>query len=167
MTEFAVERARLLLGCFRTGEANDPETYVAAVAATLAHFEEAVIAEVTNPTISPLTTKSWLPSVGDIRQACEQIAEPIIQQRLREKRIAEQLATREAEDAAPKPTLEELHAKYGKDWGLNPSGVSAKQSSPARSWEEVVRMYQSDPSMLGRLVNTDRTIEREKRARGE
>jgi hypothetical protein len=32
---YAAERARLLLGCYRTGDANDPETYVAAITAIL------------------------------------------------------------------------------------------------------------------------------------
>jgi hypothetical protein len=46
---YAMQRARLLLGCYRTGEANDPETYVAAITATLARYSEAIITEVTHP----------------------------------------------------------------------------------------------------------------------
>src|SRR5260370_1058576 len=40
ISEYATERARLLLGCYRTGDANDPATYVAAIAATLARYSE-------------------------------------------------------------------------------------------------------------------------------
>src|SRR4051812_40675540 len=43
LTSYAAERAKLLLGCYRTGEANDPQTYVAAITAVLSRFPEEVM----------------------------------------------------------------------------------------------------------------------------
>jgi hypothetical protein len=49
LTSYAAQRAKLLLGCYRTGDANDPETYVAAITAILARYPEEVITSVTHP----------------------------------------------------------------------------------------------------------------------
>jgi hypothetical protein len=52
-----------------------------------------------------------------------------------------------------KPTLEELHAKYGKNWGIGaedkPAGFQAGQ---APSWKTVIKAYHDDPSQLSRLT---------------
>ncbi len=40
--QFAAERAALLLGCYRRGDANYPETYSAAIAAVLTCFRQDV-----------------------------------------------------------------------------------------------------------------------------
>jgi hypothetical protein len=46
---YASGRARLLFGQYRTGEANDPDTYVAAVAAVLSEYPMETIRHVTDP----------------------------------------------------------------------------------------------------------------------
>jgi|SRR5579859_1013667 len=128
ISEYATERARLLLGCYRTGDANDPETYVAAIAATLARYSEQIITDVTHP-VSGLPSRSkWLPTVKEVFDACEEIADRDRQQVARERRIAEQLAAREEQErlAAHKPSLDQLKAKYGENWGL----TSREQKKP-------------------------------------
>lgn len=84
-----------MFGCFRKGEANDPDTYVAAITATLARFPEQVITEVTHPAMGLPTKKSWLPSVKEVYEACVEAWEPIKETIVREKRIKQQLADRE------------------------------------------------------------------------
>lgn len=119
LTSYAAERAKLLLGCFRTGEANDPVTYVAAVTAILARYPEEIITTVTHPATGLPKGRNWLPTVKEVFDACELEWERIKQQEAREQRVAEQLAAREAEDAAPiRPTLSALKEKYGDNWGL-------------------------------------------------
>ena len=51
-----------------------------------------------------------------------------------------------------KPTLDELHEKYGKDWGLGRDEVRIKTMEPAPSWDRIVDQYQSDPSAITRLT---------------
>jgi hypothetical protein len=53
-----------------------------------------------------------------------------------------------------KPTLEELQAKYGKDWGLTDPGGEriGTTGKPAPSWDNIVARYQSDPSAIERLT---------------
>jgi hypothetical protein len=82
---YATERAKILFGCYRRGEANDPDTYVAAVAAVLQHYAPEIIKAVTDPYGGLPGRKSeqgWagLPDVADVKEACE--AEAVRQERL-------------------------------------------------------------------------------------
>ena len=61
ITPYAAERAGLLFGSFRKGEANDPETFVAVIAATLARYPEDVITTVTHFTGLPTQQDFDLP----------------------------------------------------------------------------------------------------------
>ena len=47
--DYAATRARLLFGCYRKGDANDPERYTAAITAIMAEYEPKVIQRVTDP----------------------------------------------------------------------------------------------------------------------
>jgi hypothetical protein len=80
--EYATERANLLFGCYRRGDANDPDTYVAAIAMILSKYAVEVIKEVTDP-YSGLPSKkkengySGMPDVADVREACDDEANRI------------------------------------------------------------------------------------------
>jgi hypothetical protein len=116
-SEYAAERARLLLGCYRTGDANDPETYVAAISATLARYPDRVIDLVTDPRVGLPRKKTWLPSVKEVYDACEDEQRPIREEEARQERIRKQLAERE--QPHEKPTLQQLRDKYGPNWGIS------------------------------------------------
>jgi hypothetical protein len=119
ITSYAADRARLLLGCYRTGDANDPETYVAAITAILARYPEEVITTVTHPATGLPSKKSWLPTVKEVTDACVEAYEPIVQNELRLKRIREQMEAREREYRGEKPTMDQLKSRFGENWGLN------------------------------------------------
>lgn len=73
---FATERAKLMFGCYRRGDANDPDTYVAAVAMVLARYSAEVVKAVTDPYSGLPSRKSesgWtgMPDVADVKEACE------------------------------------------------------------------------------------------------
>ena len=157
--EYAAERARLLLGCYRTGDANDPETYVAAIAAVLAQYSEGIVTQVTHPVTGLPSAKSWLPTVKEVHDACEEAMAPAIRQQQRERQVAELLAEREAIEAARgqvRPTLEEMHAKYGPNWGLDlDPGKKDRPAFKAPSWDEITSGYSADPSLIARLTVKD------------
>lgn len=128
---YAVERSRLLFGCYRTGDANDPDTYVAAVTAVLARFPEEIITQVTHPdTGLPSNGKGWLPTVKEVKDACNQAYEPILQNELRLKRIKEQMEMREREERGERPSLAQLKDKYGQNWGSERRSKPSGRSSP-------------------------------------
>lgn len=151
LASYAADRARLLLGCYRKGEANDPETYVAAITATLSRYPEEVITAVTHPASGLPVTLSWLPTVKDVKDACETALYPIRQRELRDQRVTEQLALRDQDiPRNERPTFEELKAKYGDNWGLQPTGpgqgdkAGESREALARAQERVRREYAAD-----------------------
>jgi hypothetical protein len=72
----SLQRARLLLACYRRGEAEDPETYVAAVAALLDGYPEDVRAFVADPRTGIAGKVKFLPTLSEVRDACEAAMEP-------------------------------------------------------------------------------------------
>lgn len=94
VTEYATERARLLLGCYRKGDASDPDTYVAAITATLARYPEDVIRDVTHPAHGLPIKKDFLPTVREVYLACEEIVQPRREAAARQAQIDKQLAER-------------------------------------------------------------------------
>lgn len=83
-----------MFGCFRKGDANDPETYVAAITATLARYPENIIIAVTHPATGLPITSDFLPSVKEVYEACESHMRPIREASAWDKEIAIQLAER-------------------------------------------------------------------------
>lgn len=129
----AANATRVLLGCFRTGEANDPEVYTAAMIATLADFPEHIIQAVCDPRTGLPGRSKWLPTVSEVREECDILDardrrsghwESLAEQTLRERREAEA-----AKKAAP--TYDDLKAKHGPNWGLKEAGLE--------KWDEARR----------------------------
>jgi hypothetical protein len=61
----------MLFGCYRKGDANDPEIYTAAIASTLADFPAEVVQYVTDPRTGLASKLKWLPNVAEVREECE------------------------------------------------------------------------------------------------
>lgn len=154
-------RAKLLLGCYRTGDANDPDTYVAAVTAVLSHYPQEVITAVTHPVSGLPSKKGWLPTVKEVTDACAAAVEPIAENERRLKRIKDQMEARERENRGEKPSLEAMKAKYGENWGLSPDGAGKPLDTfKAPSIQAIASMYQADPSRIKRLMSSDIMRER-------
>ena len=134
LTSYAGQRAELLLGCYRTGDANDPEIYVAAITAILSRYPEQVITSVTHPATGLPSKKGWLPTItGSYGKPATKRLEPIVQNERRLQRIKEQMEARERQDRGEKPTIEQLHKKYGDNWGLD---RQEKQKTPDMKSDE-------------------------------
>ena len=156
MTSYAAERAKLLLGCYRTGEANDPVTYVAAITSILARYPEDVITTITHPATGLPKQKSWLPTIKEVSDACEAAAEFNIQHEARLKRVRDQLEAREREDRGEKATLEQMKERYGPGWGLETDArIAPPAPKKAPSWSDIEQFYLANPSRLHALVVED------------
>jgi hypothetical protein len=68
----AASRAGLMFACYRKAEASDPEIYAAAVAAVLNDYPTEVIDYITDPRTGLPSKSQWLPSVFEVRRACEE-----------------------------------------------------------------------------------------------
>jgi hypothetical protein len=67
----------MLFGCYRRGDANDPETYVRAIAAVLSIYEPDLVREVTDPRTGIMTNEkymSFMPNAGELKIYCEAVA---------------------------------------------------------------------------------------------
>jgi hypothetical protein len=141
LTSYAASRAKILFGCYRTGDANDPQTYVAAITAILARYPEEVITAVTHPATGLPSKKGWLPTVKELVDACDEAVEPIVQNEARLKRIKDQLEMRERMDSGEKPTLAQLQDKYGKGWGIQPPDQRPRSNFNAPSAADLAAHY--------------------------
>jgi hypothetical protein len=83
----------MMLGCYRQNDAGDPKIFVSAVASVLTHYPESVVMLVTDPVKGLPGKLKWLPSVAEVREACEAEIAPILAEAARRKRLDE---TREA-----------------------------------------------------------------------
>ena len=75
---YATQRAEVLFGCYRRGDANDPDRYVAAIAAVLSLYEFELIREVTDPRTGICTNEkfaAFMPNAGELKIYCEGIAQ--------------------------------------------------------------------------------------------
>lgn len=67
----------MMFGCYRKQDANDPEIYVAAVTAVLSEYPREVIESVTDPRTGLPSRLKWLPTVAEVKEACEAVMWPI------------------------------------------------------------------------------------------
>lgn len=118
----------------------------------LEQYPSEVIVYISDPRTGVQRRCKWPPTISEIVEACDKrIAELNQAERFRNwgKNGPPLIEGPQAE----KPTLEELKAKYGPNWGI---GEVPKSSSElprqAPGWNSIVAMYGSDPSLLQRLV---------------
>jgi len=72
-----MERAKVLFGSYRRGDANDPDMYVASIAAVLACYEPELIRRVTDPRIGISTHekyRTFMPNSGELKAYCDEHA---------------------------------------------------------------------------------------------
>lgn len=74
---YAAERAKVLFGSYRRGDANDPDAYVAAIGAVLSTYDADLIREVTDPRTGIATSEkfmSFMPNAGELKVFCDGVA---------------------------------------------------------------------------------------------
>lgn len=79
-----------MLGCYRRGEVADEKVFTSAIIAVLCRYPENVVKVVTNPTRGLPATLKWLPSIAEVRDACDREMEPILRERQRQASRLEQ-----------------------------------------------------------------------------
>lgn len=112
---FATKAAAVLFGSYPAAKAHDPEIFTATVTALFLRYPRHVVQEVVREL--PLTRdRGWdgIPSPARIREALEIVTDRYEQARMREKRIAGQIAEREEIERAraSAPTREEFSVRH-------------------------------------------------------
>lgn len=151
----ATARARILLGCYRKGDAEDPDIYLTAVAAMLASYPQAVVNRVTDPRTGIAGRQNFLPTVADVRHACEVEMAPIYDKRRRDRVRDEMLAAR---DEWTKPERREIPPRvreFMRELRAN-AGNADRQSRPldARAGAGVSFCQETSDRIMGQLAKT-------------
>jgi len=110
LKSYAANRAKLLFGCYRKGDANDPETYVAAITAVLSRYGEDVIRAVTHPAKGLPIRTNFLPTVKEVFEACEALDVPMREAEARKKRLEKQIAERDETESRPVYAIDSAEA---------------------------------------------------------
>jgi hypothetical protein len=74
---YATQRAEVLFGSYRRGDANDPERYVTAIAAVLTLYDFDLMREVTDPRTGIQNTEefmTFMPQSGELKRYCDKVA---------------------------------------------------------------------------------------------
>lgn len=110
----AAQRSRLLVGCYRIGEAADSEVYATALVAMLSNYPEAVVMRVTDPRTGLAGRSQWLPTIFEVRLACEGEMKPIYDQQRREQTAARlaKVTDMRGDERSGRLSFEQLKAKY-------------------------------------------------------
>jgi hypothetical protein len=98
--------ARTLLGCYRTGDAHDPEIYLTAVIAVLSSYPTDVIELVVDPRSGLPGKNQWLPTIAEVKAECEAIVGQRRQRLEWDHRSRVQLAERKLIEQRDKPRPE-------------------------------------------------------------
>lgn len=111
---YAAERAKVLFGSYRKGDANDPDRYLAAIITVLAGYPEETIRFVTDPRTGVQNKfPDWMPNAPQVKLACEDHYGPVrraMEQEANERRQLSERKTLAIADNRPRKTYEELVA---------------------------------------------------------
>lgn len=120
--DYALQKATVILRCYRKADVDDPEGFLTAIAAVLSTYHPACMDAVTDPRFGIQTRIKFIPTASEVREACENYMEPIRRAEALDRRYAQ---TREAiaGNERKRLTADELRAKYGPNWGLESEGI--------------------------------------------
>lgn len=72
--DFAEAAATIVLGAYRNTEVSSPKVYIKTTAAVMTCFTQEIVQEAFDPRTGLQTHQKWLPTVSEIREACEKVA---------------------------------------------------------------------------------------------
>ncbi len=130
--------------CYRRDDAVDPEIYGGAVIATLCDYPEPVVLEVTDPRRGIPAREKWLPSIAEVRQACEARMRPIRDQMARQKREAERAKSLPAPQEDRAAAMARLRARY-------PEAFSAERAAADRARVELADLCRAHAAAVDDL----------------
>jgi hypothetical protein len=145
-----LERSKILFSAYRADQYANEEGFMASVAMVLGQYSDDVIVFITDPRTGVQRHSKWPPTIAEIIEACDKRMQHIA--KLGPRKKAEPLALGPPNEE--RPTLDELKAKYGDNWGLTPP-EPRKPPEKAPSWESIATYYQANPERIRQLTRLD------------
>ncbi len=144
----ALQEAKRFLGRFIMGKADDPLSYTNGIAEVLAFYSPEIVAYVCSPLFGLPSKQDWLPSIAQLRAACDARAGELA--RIHHyKNWGKSLPQPEAKEA--RPTMEDLKAKYGPNWGIRDEPITVKHKAQSMTKEELAEYYKLNPVSAPRV----------------
>ncbi len=147
----ATSCANGLLGCYRRGDAADPESYVSALVVVLMGYPEQVVLRVTHPAGGLPGTSTFLPSVAEVRAACEAEMLPIYEAERRRRLLDEN-----AKLLGPMPLLTEVERDRRREfiagWKADVMTRLGRRESDPR------KMREGSPERAALMADLDRDL---------
>jgi hypothetical protein len=145
------KRVALMFSGYRLSDFTDPAGAALSMCSVFEDYSDEIIKFATDPKTGVQRQCKWPPTINEVVEFCDaKVA--YIAQMARFKNWGKSNTLMLEGPQEPKPTLDELKAKYGKDWGLGRDEARIKTMEPAPSWDRIVEHYQSDPSAIARLT---------------
>jgi hypothetical protein len=158
-----MQRAGLVVGCYPERGLADPKVFITAMASVLECYPEDVVRRVTAPRTGITGRSKFLPSVAEVRQACEDEIEWARKVERRQKMLSDHVAQLEA-PKSERPSIEDIKAKLGPDYGIERTG--AIKSKAGKTLEELkAEMHTWDLTPSDELIAN--IAEKEARKNGE
>jgi hypothetical protein len=130
-------QAHLLFGCYRKGDANDPDIYVAAIAAVLSHYPPEVVEKITNPFGGLPSRCNFLPTVREVHAACRELVENKAMAAKRQADQRQQLDERRQFDEARQQAP--IHPEIGKS---HPGVILTNYSEAVRKYGRPIGRFE-------------------------
>jgi hypothetical protein len=140
---------KVLFNSYRLDQYTDPDGFKLSIGLVLEQYPIDTIKFVTDPRTGIQRRCTFPPGVKEVVDACDQhLYEVARTKRFQNWGKGNDLML----EGPPKPTLEEMKAKYGEDWGMGHEEARIRTMEPAPSWDKIVTQMQSDPSTIERLT---------------
>jgi hypothetical protein len=138
------KQARVLFLAYPRSDYDDPDSALATYASVLEGYSDVIVEHVTSPKTGIQRRSKFAPRVAELVTECDRAAADLAYQ-MRFKNWG----NNHPAIAGPKvqrPTLEQMHAKYGKDWGLGGGDKSTNSTQQAPAVDQVTRLHAAEPS---------------------
>jgi len=93
--ELALYHSKLILGCYRADDVSDPQVYVTAIAAVLSRYPADIGVRLSDPKEGIAGRLKWLPTVSEIKTACDELQAADLAAAKRKADLAEQWRLRD------------------------------------------------------------------------
>jgi hypothetical protein len=147
------KRVAMIFAAYRIADFSDPIGAAALMSSVLEDYPDHCIMFVSDAKTGIQRKSKWPPTLSELVDFCDDRMGHLAKMD-RHKNWGE--SEPEIIEAPPilKPTREEMLAKYGKNYGIDQgeTHVSSAKVFSAPSWDELIPVYQADPSRMARLT---------------